>query len=83
MANKPTKPIALPRPQLTDEQRKANAIQFLAQRREQFAVNILCNLCQGSHISGKDDAHFLVSAAVEMADYLISQLYPVQEGEAK
>lgn len=93
MSNKPNKPIQLnpvQRP-LTDEEKQARAMQFLAQKREQYAINILCNLCQGvssARAVVKADLHCttiaidtngLVADAVKMADELLEKLYPIKE----
>lgn len=68
----PTKP----RP-LSEEEKKAQVERFLAQKRESFAVNILCNLCR---VSKKADLD-LVKQSVQMADALIMELYPVPEDQ--
>ena len=82
--NMPVKP-------LTEEEKKAKVIQFLQQKREQFAINILCSLCQGvssARAVVKADMHCttiridtngLVDDAVNMADNLIEKLYPLPE----
>lgn len=64
----PTKP----RP-LSEEEKKAQVERFLAQKRESFAVNILCNLCR---VSKKADID-LVKQSVQMADALLEELYPI------
>ena len=75
----PTKP----RP-LSEEEKKAQVERFLSQKRESFAINILCNMVHGA-IQNKHttnmDCKSLVGVAVEMADALIMELYPVPEGE--
>lgn len=63
---------------LTDEEKKARIIQFLQQKREQFAVTILNGLC---HAPGADTD--LVDKAVAMADKLLEKLYPIKEEESK
>lgn len=68
----PTKP----RP-LSEEEKKAQVERFLSQKRESFAINILCNLCR---VTKKANIQ-LVKQSVEMADALIMELYPVPEGE--
>ena len=68
----PTKP----RP-LSEEEKKAQVERFLSQKRESFAINILCNLAR---VTKKADIQ-LVKQSVEMADALIMELYPVPEGE--
>ena len=67
----PTKP----RP-LSEEEKKAQVERFLAQKRESFAVNILCNLCR---VTKKADLD-LVKQSVQMADALLEELYPIPEG---
>ena len=66
--------------------------QFLQQKRETFAINILCNLCQAATqkvVATMDSAKLtldttgLVDRAVEMADALIEKLYPLPEEESK
>jgi len=75
----PTKP----RP-LSEEEKKAQVERFLSQKRESFAINILCNMVHGA-IQNKNttnmDCKSLVGLAVEMADALIMELYSVPEGE--
>lgn len=86
-------PQAKPRP-LTEEEKKVKIMQFLQQKREQFAINILCNLCQGissaraivkanmqSTTLGIDTTG-LVDDAVKMADTLLEKLYPLPEEES-
>lgn len=66
-----------PRPAaLTEAEKKAQAIKFIAQKRESFAINILCSLCQSGIASSNDT---FVDAAVKMADKLIETLYPLPE----
>ena len=67
----PTKP----RP-ISEEEKKAQVERFLAQKRESFAINILCNLCR---VSKKADLD-LVKQSVQMADALLEELYPIPEG---
>lgn len=85
MANKPTKPVHQAKvftPEQIQEQKKNQALAMLVQKREAFAVNILCNLVQGA-ITNKDATSFqckeLVNLSVEMADRLLEKLYPVKE----
>lgn len=73
---------------LTKEEKQARIIQFLQQKREQFAVNILCNLV---HVASERvvarrastdlslDTNGLVNSAVKMADELLEKLYPIEE----
>lgn len=81
MANKPTKPINhAPARKMTEQEKQARAMQFLAAKREQYAVNILNGLCTNM---GKDStnvhAMLMVDLAVEMADHLLEKLYPIKE----
>lgn len=85
MANKPTKPInVVPSATPSKEELAIKRMQFFANRRENFAVNILCNLVQGA-ITNKDctnvDCKRLVDISVEMADRLLEQLYPSPKPE--
>lgn len=64
----PTKP----RP-LSEEEKRAQVERFLSQKRESFAINILCNLCR---VTKKADIE-LVKQSVAMADALIQELYPI------
>ena len=68
----PTKPKPL-----SEEEKKAQVERFLSQKRESFAINILCNLCR---VTKKADIQ-LVKQSVEMADALIMELYPVPDGQ--
>ena len=81
-------PKVAPAPVLTEEQKKAKIMQFLQQKREGFAINILCNLCHVADlkvVATMDktkltiDTDGLVDKAVEMADKLIEKLYPLPE----
>ena len=95
MANKPNqriKPIPVQRP-LTDEEKQARAMQFLAQKREQYAINILHGLCsnpktledrvvvssRGGQHTEISNAEKVVNLAVDMADKLLEKLYPIKE----
>ena len=78
---------------LTEEEKKVKIMQFLQQKRETFAVNILCQLCAGvssARALVKADMHCttigidttgLVDDAVKMADQLIEKLYPLPAEE--
>ena len=71
-------PKVAPAPVLTEEQKKAKIMQFLQQKREGFAINILCNLCHNIdqvQVADQD----VVDIAVKMADKLIEKLYPLPE----
>lgn len=79
------RPIAKP---LTEEEKRQQIAQVLMQKREQFAINILCNLCQTASpkvVATMDstkltvDTTGLVDKAVEMADHLLEKLYPIKE----
>ena len=85
MANKPTKPVHQAKvftPEQIQEQKRNQALAMIVQKRDQFAVNILCNLVHGA-ITNKDATNFqcheLVDLSVEMADRLLEKLYPVKE----
>lgn len=63
-------------------------MQFLAQKREQFSINILCNLVHVAServVARRDsidlslDTNGLVNSAVKMADQLMEALYPMPE----
>ena len=74
--NKPNKPnarIVMPQAQMTDQEKKEAVAKFLSQKRESFAINILCNLCR---VTKKADIE-LVKQSVAMADALIQELYPI------
>ena len=75
--NKPNKPIASvpPRVQMTDQEKKEAVAKFLSQKRESFAINILCNLVRVREDADTKD----VDRAVAMADALIEKLYPLPE----
>lgn len=91
---KPIKPIPVQRP-MTDEEKQARIMQFLQQKREQFAVTILNGLCSNPAaisnkvvVSGDGQQHTeinngdaLVDQAVKMADRLMEKLYPIKEEE--
>lgn len=72
--------VPMPRPaaQMTEEEKRQKVAQFIQQKREQYALNILCSLCKG----GVATEASLVPAAVKMADQLFEALYPMpKEGE--
>lgn len=60
---------------LTEEEKKIKVMQILQQKRESFAINILCNLCKNEVVTKVS----LVETAVKMADELIEKLYPMPE----
>ena len=80
---RPTKTIQRP---LTDEEKQQRIMQYLSQKREQFAVTILSGMLQGA-VTNKDVTNIqcksLVDLAVEMADALLEKLYPIKEEESK
>lgn len=84
MAQKPNiRPIqGQQRLPMTEEEKKVKIAQFLQQKRETIAVNVLCNLVHGA-ITNKNATNvqvgILVDVAVEMADILIEKLYPLPE----
>ena len=79
MANKFPRPAAQAQaPQMTEEEKKAQVARFLQQKREGFAINILCNLCRTT-----SDPSGLVDQAVTMADQLMDKLYPMPEESGK
>lgn len=74
-------PLARP---LSEEEKQARIIQFLQQKRENFAINILCNLCKClDKDASSAHATAMVDLSVEMADKLIEKLYPIREEEGK
>lgn len=79
MAQKFTpRPIAKP---LTEEEKRQQIAQILIQKREQFAINILCNMVHGWNYVSTDHetAKDLVDTSVMMADALLEKLYPIKE----
>lgn len=74
------RPVQQAKP-LTEAEKKARIMQFLQQKREQFAINILCNMVQGwNYVStDKETAMDLVDISVKMADALMEKLYPIGE----
>lgn len=83
--SKTIKPAGFPvQKPLTEEEKKIKVIQLLQQKREQFAINILCNLCKAlAPETTNADAANLVDLSVEMADKLIERLYPLPEKESE
>lgn len=63
---------------LTEEEKKQRVIQFVQQKREAFAINILCSLC---HENGNLHPDTIVDKAVALADALLEKLYPLEEKE--
>lgn len=86
MTNKPTKPIKLAHQ--TKEEQEMQIARFLANKREQFAINILANIVKGNAFAypkdqDKDSFLGVVDLSVEMADRLVQKLYPVVKEEKK
>ena len=77
---RPTKTIQRP---LTDEEKR---MQFLMEKREAYSIKILCVMMQGA-VTNKDATNYrcksLVKLAVEMADALMENLYPIEEESPK
>ena len=69
-------PKVVPAQQLTEEQKKAKIMQFVQQKREAFAINILCSLIQRDPENSNED---LVERSVTLADKLFETLYPLPE----
>jgi len=88
MVQKAHKTIGHVTPQrpLTDEEKQARVMQFLAQKRETFSLTILSGMVHGA-VTNKDVTNIqcksLVDLAVEMADALMEELYPIKEEESK
>lgn len=59
---------------LTEEAKKAKVAQFFMQKRETFSLNILCSLIRGN---GEVNIQDVVKGAVEIADALLEELYPI------
>ena len=91
MTNKPTKPVHQAKvftPEQIQELKRNQELQMQMQKREAFAINILCHLSEGvgipnleldgAFITEKQGDH-LVNVAVHMADRLLEKLYPVKE----
>ena len=76
-------PQAKPMP-LTEEERKNKILQFLAQKREAFAINILNGLCHNLKDNTPVEMDMdVVDLAVKMADKLMETLYPMPEESKK
>ena len=80
MYTKAKKTISHVTPQrpLTEEEKQARIMQFLAQKREAFSISILCSLLQNNPGIHPDD---VLTKAVNLADGLIEKLYPMPEDE--
>lgn len=69
---------------MSDEEKKTRIMQFLQQKREQFAINILCNLCRTlDKDASSAHAEAMVDLSVDMADKLMDKLYPLPEDADK
>lgn len=83
MTNPKIKKLPTAQP-LTEEQKKAQVLQYLAQKREQYASNILYNLCSSIPKDfSNHDCETLVDVSVEMADRLMEKLYPIPKDDGK
>ena len=76
MANKPSKPIRLA--SQTKEEQEMQVARFFANKREQFAINILANSVRGEAFLNAQEGVKIVDTAVAMADHLLEKLYPVK-----
>ena len=75
------RPIGKP---LTEAENKQRVIQFVQQKREAFAINVLQGLC--TNMGGDaTNAHAkaMVDLSVEMADALFEALYPIPDNKEK
>lgn len=71
---KTARPV-MPQAQMTDQEKKEAVARVISQKRETFAINILCNM-----VRVREDADIAdVKRAVKMADTLIEELYPLPE----
>jgi hypothetical protein len=66
---------------LTEEQKAQKIMQFLAQKREGFAITILQGLCCKVDLANEVDEKLLVDKATRMADQLLEKLYPMPKKE--
>lgn len=66
---------------LTDEQKKAQVLQFLAQKREEYASNIFYRLCESAFGSDENNMELVVEYSVGMADRLVRRLFPLPKEE--
>ena len=67
-----------PQRPLTEEEKQARIMQFVAQKRETFSLNILCSLLQNNPGIHPDD---VIAKAVDLADGLLEKLYPMPKEE--
>lgn len=77
-----------PQRPLTEQEKQARIMQFLQQKREQFAVTILNGLCHNIKSNTPDagvieGVYDVVDLAVSLADKLMEKLYPIKEEESK
>jgi hypothetical protein len=63
---------------MTEEEKQARIMQFVAQKRETFSLNILCSLLQNNPGIHPDD---VIAKAVDLADGLLEKLYPMPKEE--
>lgn len=64
---------------MSEEEKRLQIVRFLSQKREQFSINILCNLCRVLPDDATSaQAKAMVSLSVEMADKLMQKLYPME-----
>ena len=86
MANKPTKPIKVARtitPDQIRDEKRMQAMAQLAQRRESFAINILCNLVHGKAYDDIVNPEGFCELSVKMADEMMELLYGQNVKEVK
>ena len=79
MYTKAKKTISHVTPQrpLTDEEKQARVMQFLAQKREAFSISILSGMVQGA-VTNKDVTNIQCKSLVDLAA-LMEKLYPLPE----
>lgn len=73
-------PRVTPERPMTEEEKRTKVLQYLQQKREQFSINILCNMIQGAITNSNAtnlDCKGLVDLSVQMADALLDELYPL------
>ena len=87
MYTKAKKTISHVTPQrpMTQEEQKQRIMQFLAQKREAFSINILSAVAHGADTDWTDaEIKDAVDISVKMADALMEKLYPMpEEGKPK
>ena len=80
MYTKAKKTISHVTPQrpMTQEEQKQRIMQFLAQKRETFSINILSAVAHGADTDWTDaEIKDAVDISVKMADALMEKLYPM------